>query len=92
MYNIKDIQFVGKYDFDKISATKFSNGTNIKTFSIGIFKWEMKSKSKEMKRSKSEVRVTGSVNNRQSIFDMAENVVKLLDSNEWDGRKTVIVK
>lgn len=90
MYNIKDIQFVGKHDYDKENALTES-GWN-KTFSIGIFKWELKSNGKSMKKGKSVVRVSGLVENKEKVFEFAENVVKDLDANMWDGRKSVIVK
>ena len=90
MYNTKDIQFVGKHDYDKESAITES-GWN-KTFSVGIFKWELKSNGKSMKRGKAIVRVSGLVENKEKVFEFAENVVKDLDANMWDGRKSVVVK
>ena len=50
MYNFKDIQFAGKHDYDKENAITES-GWN-KTFSVGIFKWELKSNGKSMKKGK----------------------------------------
>lgn len=88
MYNFKDIQFVGKHDYDKESAILCRN----KTFSVGIFKWELKNDGKTMKKGKAIVRVSGDVSNKEKVFEFAENVVKDLDANIWDGRKTVTVK
>jgi hypothetical protein len=90
MYNTKDIQFVGKYDYDKENAMTES-GWN-KTFSVGIFKWELKGNGKSMKKGKAVVRVSGLVDNKEKVFDFCENVVKDLDANLWDGRKSVTVK
>lgn len=90
MYNEKDIQFVGYHDFDKENALTES-GWN-KTFSIGIFAWELRGNKKSMKKGKAKVRVSGLVENKSNVFAFAENVVKQLDANEWDGRKNVIVK
>ncbi len=90
MYNIKDIQFVGKHDYDKESAI-VDSGWN-KTFSVGIFKWELKGNGKSMKRGKAIVRVSGLVENKEKVFEFAEYVVKDLDSDMWDGRKSVIIK
>lgn len=90
MYNVKDIQFVGKHDYDKENAITES-GWN-KTFSVGIFKWELKSNGKSMKKGKAVVRVSGLVENKEKVFEFAENVVKHLDANMWDGRKSVVVK
>lgn len=89
MYNTKDIQFVGKHDFDKENA--IINGMNI-TFSVGIFKWELKNNGGEMKKGKAIVRISGLVINKEKVFEMAENVVKQLDAGNWDGRKSVAVK
>jgi hypothetical protein len=89
MYNIKDVQFVGKHDYDKEGA--IIAGWN-KTFSVGVFKWELKNNGKSMKKGKIIVRVSGLVSNKEKVFDFAENVVKDLDSNLWDGRKSVVVK
>ncbi len=91
MYNIKDIAFVGKHDYDKASAERFASyGGN--SFSVGIFKWELKSNGKEMKRGKVVVRVHGSCGAIKSVFENCEYIVKDLDNNEWDGRKNVFVK
>lgn len=90
MYNVKDIQFAGKHDFDRENVNT-ELGWN-KTFSVGIFKWELKGNGKAMKKGKSIVRVSGLVEDKDKVFDFAENVVKELDGNTWDGRKSVVVK
>lgn len=90
MYNVKDIQFVGKHDYDKENSLSDS-GWN-KTFSVGIFKWELKSNGKSMKKGKTIVRIYGVVENKEKVFDFAENAIKNLDSDMWDGRKSVLVK
>lgn len=90
MYNIKDIQFVGKHDYDKENCLAGA-GWN-ETFSVGIFKWELKANRKSMKKSKIIVRVSGLVSDKEKVFAFAENVVNDLDTNLWDGRKTVVVR
>lgn len=90
MYNPKDIQFVGKHDYDKEKS--LSEGGWNKTFSIGIFKWELKGNGKSMKKGKAVVRVSGDVINKEKVFNMAEKVVEILDKGKWDGRKTIVVK
>ena len=90
MYNVKDIQFVGKHDYDKENSLS-DLGWN-KTFSVGIFKWELKSNGKSMKKGKTVVRISGLVENKEKVFDFAENAIKDLDSDMWDGRKYVLVK
>ena len=91
MYNVKDIQFVGKHDYDKASAENFASW-NGKSFSVNIFKWELKSNKKEMKMGKGVVRVSGSPSIKEKVFAEAERIVTLLDSGQWDGRKSVTVK
>ena len=90
MYNVKDIQFVGKHDYDKDNALTESSWN--KNFSVGIFKWELKNKGKSMKKGKAIVRVSGPVVEKEKVFTMADNIVKLLDAGEWNGRKTVVIK
>jgi hypothetical protein len=89
MYNSKDVQFVGKHDYD--NEIEILKGWN-KTFSIGIFKWELKSDGKSMKKGKIAVRVSGFVSNKDKVFEKAEAITVLLDLGQWDGRKTVLVK
>lgn len=91
MYNVKDIQFVGKHDYDKESAERFASWGG-KSFSVNIFQWGLKSNGKEMKPLKGLVRVSGSPSNKEKVFEFCENVVKDLDANLWDGRKSVTVK
>jgi hypothetical protein len=92
MYNSKDVQFVGKHDYDKESAEKFASWAGSKTFSVNIFQWGLKSNGKEMKPLKGLVRVSGSPLNKEKVFEICENIVKDLDANLWDGRKYVNVK
>ena len=94
MYNSKDIQFLGKHDFDRESAENFASWGG-KSFSINIFKWELKTNGKEMKRSKGIVRVSGSPRIKDKVFAESERVIQLLDSGTYfdiDGRKTINVK
>lgn len=84
MYNPKDIQFVGKHDFDR----DIIEGWNI-TFSVGIFQWILSADGKHMKKGKAKVRVSGLVIDKQRVFEVAESIVNDLDSGNWDGRKTV---
>lgn len=91
MYNTKDIQFVGKHDYDKKSAENYASW-NGKSFSVNIFKWELKSNGKEMKMGKGVVRVSGNPSIKDRVFAEAERIVNLLDVGQWDGRKSVTVK
>jgi hypothetical protein len=90
MYNPKDIQFVGKHDYDKDNSLAEA-GWN-KTFSVGIFKWELKSNGRAMKRGKILVRVSGDCDKSTEVFKKAEEIVSLLDANQWNGRKSVQIK
>ncbi len=92
MYNTKDIVFAGKHDYDKDEALKYATNSNCKSFSVGVFKWELKSNGKEMKKGRVIVRVSGLTTQVNQVMWMSENVVKLLDEGMWDGRKTVVIK
>lgn len=91
MYNPKDIQFVGRHDYNKETAEMFASW-NGESFSVNIFKWGLTKNGKRMKPLKCVVRVSGKPQNIEKVFEFCENVVKHLDSNTWDGRKTVFVK
>lgn len=90
MYNSKDIQFVGKHDYDRESAEKFASW-NVQSFSVNIFKWGLKSNGKEMKPLKCVVRVYGKPSEKEKVFNFCEKVVEDLDNGIWDGRKSVYV-
>lgn len=91
MYDPKNTVYVGQHDYDKESAEIMASKEWSKNFSVGIFQWQLKNNGKSMKRGKIVVRVTGSTSNKDSVFKMAELIVKKLDNNQWDGRKTVSV-
>lgn len=91
MYNVNEIQFVGKHDFDRESAEVMASNKSLKSFSVGIFKWELKSNGNQMKRGKVIVRVSGKTEDKDKVFYHSEKIVELLDCDEWDGRKTVVV-
>lgn len=59
---------------------------------VGIFQWVLKNNGKEMKPSKAVVRVSGSPLNKEKVFECCNKIVKDLDANIWDGRKTVTIK
>jgi len=90
MYNTKDIQFTDKHDYDKDNSLSEA-GWN-KTFSVGVFKWELKSSGKEMKKGKIIVRVYGTVEKAENVFNKAEEIIKELDTGIWNGKKSVTVK
>ena len=91
MYNPKHIQFTGKHDYDKESAEKYASWGG-KSFSVNIFQWELKSNGKEMKRGKCKVRIHGNYADMEKVWVISESVVKALDENNWDGRKSITVK
>lgn len=94
MYNPKDIQFVGKHDYDKSGALDMVNHFKyqFKRFSIGIFQWELKSNGKSMKKGKILVRIKADIADQNKAFKLADLIVSQLDAGEWDGRKTVSIK
>jgi len=88
MYNPKHIQFVGSHDFDEDIIDTAWN----KTFSVGIFQWQMASSCKFMKKGKAKVRVSGLVTDKERVFQVAHGIVAKLDAGNYDGPKTVTVK
>ena len=90
MRSIKDVEFVGKYDFDAESAKSFASWGG-QSFSVNIFQWGLKSSGKEMKPLKCTVRVKGNCSDVDKVLSFCENVVNDLDNGIWDGRKTVYV-
>lgn len=78
----KNIEFIGTYDYkDWETITKDNWSASFKTFSIPIFKWELKSNGKEMKRGKVLLRIKGLVSNKEEAFRIADNIVAYLNSN-----------
>lgn len=90
MYNPKDIQFVGKYDYDKQAAEKMAD--KCQSFSVGVFRWVMKSNGKEMKRDSVLIRIKGKSENRKQVFDRAEKVINALEAGNFVGSKIIEVK
>ena len=72
MYNVKDIQFVGKHDYDKENS--LSEGSWNKTFSVGIFKWELKNNGKSMKKGKIILRIYGLVENKEKLMKFVNDL------------------
>jgi hypothetical protein len=92
MYNPKDIQFVGKHDFDREVAERYASISHFDTFSINIFKWGLKSNGKEMKPLKCAVRLRGKCSDKERMFAEAERIVAALDMGRWSGKKSVTLK
>lgn len=88
-YNPKDIHFVGRYDYDKPSPP--GKKAWHKTFSVGIFQWELRANGKEMKKGKTKVRIGGKNEKYQLVLEKVDQVIKALDTNTWDGRKNLVV-
>jgi hypothetical protein len=76
----------------KKALKKMASIRSINSFSVGIFQWVLKNNGKEMKPSKAVVRVSGSPLNKEKVFECCNKIVKDLDANIWDGRKTVTIK
>ena len=90
MNKYTDINLAGKHDYDKEAAIHKANNRNILTFSIGIFKWELTKKGDSVKKV-TIVRVSGLANKKGKVFEKADSLVKELDANNWDGKRTIFV-
>ena len=86
MHNPKDIQFVGKHDYDDAHLERYAS-KGYDNFSLNIFQWELKTNGKAMKKGKGIVRVSGPYELSEKVFSEADRVVKLLDAGTWDLRK-----
>lgn len=92
MYNPKDTQFVGKHDFDANYARSQARFTSWESFSFGIFKWQLKSNGKEMKKAAAVIRIKANHSNVEAAIQRAEQIVSELDSGTYSGPKTVTIK
>ena len=92
MYSPKDIQHVGKHDYDKHKAKEFATYSVFVTFSIGIFQWEMKANGKEMKRGPVKVRVRAFHKDFDRAVEVADRIVRELDEGVYEGPMKVDVK
>lgn len=45
-----------------------------------------------MKPLKGKVRVTGRPSSKEKVFELCEEIVKALDEDTWNGRKSIILK
>lgn len=91
MYNQKDIQFVGKHDYDRGKAIQYSKNNSFRTFSVNIFQWNINKKGDRLKKGKCIVRVKSFTKDTDKVFQKCESIVNDLDSNMWDGRKNVVI-
>lgn len=83
------MRIIGLYDYNThlISANSIVN----RTFSVGIFKW-VAARNGRVKKSRSEVRVSGLVKNKENVFKVVSEVRSKLQAGTWSGPKTVKVK
>jgi hypothetical protein len=81
----------GKHAYDGSCKPGGQTLCGQQTFSVGIFQWVPKA-SGGLKKSKVKVRVYGSVDYPDSVYDRAEEIVRALDAGTYDGPKSVRVK
>lgn len=88
--NIAD---VSSHAYDREAANKWLEiiHPETKTFSVGIFKWELTKDGKALKSSKVLVRVIGHPQKAQYVFETADKVVSRLNEGTWYGSKSVKV-
>ncbi len=85
---------LNKHTYDRAEAERWSSlsiSTEIKTFSVGIFKWVATANGKNLKPSKALVRVHGHPSDAEKVFKMADDIVQQLDNGTWGGKKSVKV-
>ena len=84
---------MGKHEYS--GCCKPINGIapcNAQTFSVGVYELIPKKSGKGFKRSAVKVRVRGNVSDEKRVYEMAQNICKMLDHGEYVGPKTVWVK
>lgn len=71
------------------------NGPNVmttfKTFSVGIYEI-IPTKSGKIKKGKVKVRVKGKINQAESVYQKAKEIIKLLDEGKYTGSKNIVIK
>ena len=65
---------------------------NANTFSVGVYELIPKKSGKWFKKSAVKVRVRGNVSDEKRVYEMAQNICKMLDHGEYAGPKTIWVK
>lgn len=65
---------------------------NFQTFSVGIYELIPKSSGKGFKKSAVKVRVRGNVSDEKRVYEMAQNICKMLDHGEYVGPKIIWAK
>lgn len=89
MYDWKDVSNEGKHDFIR---SQYEDSRWARTISTGIFKWQLKASGKYLKRSAVIVRVKGSRENLDKIYEKAREICLQLDAGTYQiTRKIVIV-
>lgn len=94
------IEMTGKHGYDS-TKNPYSIGdgqyisaqqAGFETFSIGIFQWVPCSDGKHAKPGKVKIRVKGGIKNFVAIREKANEIIKALDSGDYDGPKNVVVR
>jgi len=85
---------VGTFDYDKYEEKDLFFSSGIKTFSVGIFQWELRKGRKfrsdnDLKKSKAQVRVTMAMDDFERGMKVVEHVTKRLNDNTYDGKASV---
>lgn len=87
MYNPKDLNANGRYDYDERTRCL----PYFESFSIGIFRWVLKGNGKSLKKESAKVRVVGGSAARKKMLEKCEEIRKQLDAGTYKGPKTVRV-
>jgi len=75
---MKNLELLNKYDYDKTPTFADTNWN--KTFSVGIFQWELKSNKKALKKGKIIIRICGEVANKEQVFAKAAEIANQLNN------------
>lgn len=93
-YNMENENKVGTFDYDKYTFSDLFHTSGIKTFSVGIYKWELRKgrvfrSQRDLKKSKAVVRVTINMTEFDQGKKVVEHVTERLNNNTYDGKASV---
>lgn len=75
-----DLVLLGRHSYCEKSARKRALNPACKSFSVGIFQWDIASDDRRLKRSKVVIRVRGLSTNYDKLIDTVKDVIFNLDN------------
>lgn len=94
LYKANDLSAEGKHDFTMPSDDDLALMERwAQTFSVGIFKWELKGNKRALKKGKAIIRIKAPIDKSKDLILRAQRVCKELDAGTFDlNVKTITIK